>query len=411
MVSVMTSIRTLATAAPLFAALGLFAGTADAQEADGAPVEPLAVPTLGAEVDPPDPAAGYDKGFFIYSADGAFAVKFQGRVQGRFEFESADEGGSRAEEAAFLISRARLTMKGHAFSKDIKYKFQADFGKGNVVLKDFIVDKKLGGKAWVRVGQYKRPFSRQHINSSGRLELVDRAITDKAFGNGRDIGIMVHDNYEKSPEFEWAVGVFNGTGDKASLSGDVVVDPMTGEGEITGGKYSNVPGLFQPTLVARVGYNSGGIKGYSEVDFAGGPLRFGVAASVLAQLDSPDDDNALSRAGVDFIVKNDGLSASGAFYVATAQDGSAPSDQSYAAMGFHAQAGYLLQKKYQPAVRFAMVNPDGDDNNTMEVTGGVSVYSHDHGFKWQTDAGARIGQTPGDSTNDILVRTQLQLSF
>lgn len=406
----MTPIRNFATTAAFLAALGLSTGTAQAQSADGAPAEPEVVAEPAAEETPPEPTAGYKKGFFIKDADGKFAATFQGRVQGRFEFESVDEGGSRGEEAAFSIARARLTMKGHAFSDDIKYKFQADFGKGNVVLKDFIVDKKMGSM-YVRVGQYKRPFSRQQINSSGRLELVDRSITDKAFGNGRDIGIMVHNNYEKSPELEWAIGVFNGTGDKASLSGDVVVDPMTGEGEITGGKFSNVPGLFQPTIVARVGYNANGIKGYSEVDFEGGPMRFGVAASILAQLDSPDDDNALSRAQADFIVKNNGLSATGGFYVATAQDGSAPSDQSYAAMGFHVQAGYLLQQKYQPVVRFAMVNPDGGDNNTMEATGGISVYSHKHGFKWQTDVGALIGQTAGDSTNDILVRTQLQLSF
>ena len=169
--------------------------------------------------------------------------------------------------------------------------------------------------------------------------------------------------------------------------------------------------MFKPTVVARVGYNSGGIKGYSEADFEGGPLRFGVAASVLSQLDAPNDDAALNRAQADFIVKASGFATTGGVYVATAQDGGAFSDQSFAAVGFHAQAGYLLNAKYQPVVRVAMVAPDGADNNTMEVTGGMSVYLHKHGLKWQTDAGAVIKQTTGDSTNDIVVRTQLQLAF
>jgi hypothetical protein len=89
---------------------------------------------------------------------------------------------------------------------------------------------KLADNVWLRAGQWKRPFSRQQIGSSGRLELTDRSITDKAFGAGRDIGLAVHNNYEKSPDLEWALGVFNGTGDGARL-----VPTFNGDGEVTGG--------------------------------------------------------------------------------------------------------------------------------------------------------------------------------
>ena len=52
-------------------------------------------------------------------------------------------------------------------------------------------------------------------NEEELSEAVDRAIVDKAFGNGRDVGLMLHNNYTKSPTLEWAAGVFNGTGDAA----------------------------------------------------------------------------------------------------------------------------------------------------------------------------------------------------
>jgi hypothetical protein len=372
----------------------------------------VAVPADPPAVEPA-PEVGYKKGFFVNSADGKHSLTVQGRVQARYQHESLDGGADdRETENAFSIARARLTLKGHAFSDDIKFKFQTDFGKGGATLKDFLIDYALRPGVIVRAGQWKRPLSRQQINSSGSLELVDRAITDKAFGAGRDIGVAVHNNYEKSPDLEWIVGVFNGTGEKPVLTGDVVVDPMTGEGEIVGGGFSNVPDHILPAVVARVGINRNGIKGYSEADLEGGPLRFGVGASVLSELDTDGDDSSRVVGEVDYVVKSAGFSTTGGVYVASAQDGAGFGDQSYAALGAHVQAGYMLAGIYQPALRVALVDPDGDDNNTTEITGGFSVYAFEHGFKWQTDVGALIGQVAGaDSTTDLLARTQLQLSW
>jgi len=266
---------------------------------------------------------GYKKGFFI--KDGVNALTIQGRVQARFTYEEPDGGH---DENNFSIARARLTLKGNVFEKNLEYKLQTDFGKGGAVLKDFLVDYRLGGDGpWIRAGQWKRPFSRQQINSSGRLELVDRAITDKAFGSGRDIGVAIHNGYEKSPEFEWVVGVFNGTGDKPWFDGDVEVDPATGEGEVTRGKFTNVPKALHPAVVARVGYNANGIKGYSEADLEGGPLRFGVGASALANFDTDGGDDSNIRGELDFAVKAEGFSATGGIYFATAQDGEGFADQ------------------------------------------------------------------------------------
>ena len=83
---------------------------------------------------------------------------------------------------------------------------------------------------------------------------------------------MLHNG--KKQKLEWAVALMNGTGVKSSLSGDVVVDPATGEGEIASGKFGNTPDLLNPVVVARVGYNHAGIKGYDEVDRSGGGFRF-----------------------------------------------------------------------------------------------------------------------------------------
>lgn len=384
-----------------------------ADEADVvAPVEAVAPPAPVVEIpaaaaaDKDDGEAGYDKAFYIKSADGAFLLKTEGRVQSRYSLVSTKAGDDRELGSAFEISRARLTLAGHAFSKDIAYKLQTDFGKGFVSLKDFYIDYKLGDKLYVRTGQAKRPFSRQQINSSGRLALVDRAITDKFFKAGRDIGVTIHNNYEKSPDFEWAVGVYNGTGDKAAFEG--TADPMSGE--VTGGGFTNVPDVFGPALVARAGINRGGIKGYSEGDLEGGPLRFAVAASVLAELDTDDDDASVVRAGLDYALKVEGISSTGGVYVASAQDGEGFADQAYDALGFHLQGGYMLARKHEAAVRFAMIVPEDESKKQMELMAGYSLYAFAHNFKWQSDVG--LLSTGDGSLGDVLqVRTQLQLTF
>lgn len=338
-----------------------------------------------------DASVRYDRGFVIESPDGAFSLKTQARVQVRYTLLSAPDpdaaGDSRLIGSQFAVQRARLTLGGHAFTDDLGYKFQSDFGKGSVSLKDFYVDYRVAGDVRVRAGQYKRPFSRQQITSSGSQELVDRAITDKYFGAGRDVGVTVHNNYEKSPDIEWAVGLFNGTGENV------------------------VPDKLNPALVARVGYNHGGIKGYTEADLEGGPLRFGVGASVLSELDLDGDDASGIRSELDYVIKMEGFSTTGGVYFATAQDGEGFADQASQALGFHVQAGYTVAHTHQVAGRYALIEPQTEgEGRLQEASIGYSLYRFEHGLKWQTDlaVGLDQGQSFGD---DMQLRSQLQLSF
>jgi len=350
--------------------------------------------------------AGYEKGFFIVSPDENFKLIIQGRIQSRFTHEIL-EGD---DKSAFSVPRARLTLKGHIYHKDLKYKLETDYGKGVVTPKDFVIDYAIMPKTLIfRIGQSKRPFSRQQINSSGRLNLVDRAITDKAFGAGRDIGFSFHNNYEKSPTVEWSVGLYNGTGDKGRLEGKVETSTSSGAGEISSGKFNNVPDLFNPAIVVRLGYNYGGIKGYSEADFEGGGLRFGVAASAMLNLDMDEDKDSNLRAEVDFILKHSGFSASGAYYTKTSQDGDGISDQASERWGAHFQAGYLLAEKYHPAVRYALVDHDGHKQTEMVL--GFSSYYRKHSVKWQTDVAQLATNHGGSTETDYRVRTQLQVAF
>ncbi len=210
----------------------------------------------------------------------------------------------------------------------------------------------------------------------------------------------------KSPDLEWALGVFNGTGEKGRFQRDVIVDPTTGEGSVSGGKFSNVPEKVRPALVARAGMNHG-IKGYSEADLEGGPLRFSVAGAAMMHF-SGGDNGATARVGGDFVVKSNDLSATGGVYVA--EDGAKESDLGYSMLGAYAQVGYVVAKTWQPALRYALVAKDGGEKS-HEVAAGVSLYEFGHGLKVQSDVAALLSDLDGSTTTDIRARAQMQLSF
>lgn len=345
--------------------------------------------------------AGYDKGFFIRAPEEPYALSVQGKLQARFAYEGL-EGA--ADELAFSIPRARLKLVGMAFSEALTFELQVDFGKGFVTLKDAYADYAFIPH-WLRLraGQWKRPFSRQQLASSGRQQFVERAITDAFFGAGRDIGVALHNGLDEP--FEWALGVFNGNGDRPTFSG--AVDLTTGD--IGKGGFTNVPDRFHPALVVRAGYSYGGIKGYSESDLEGGPLRFAVAASGLLDLDVDDDGVAQVLGELDAILKVAGFSTTAALYVSAS--GPELGAASFQALGFHAQAGYVVAGFVEPAVRYSLVAQDGNDNDLHEILGGLSFFFFGHNVKLQIDGGALLTEQAGGDRADWLVRAQLQLAF
>ena len=350
------------------------------------------------------PTAGFDKGFFIHSDDDKYGIKITGRFQPFFNYSYVR--ATKDSRPQMEMRRMRLVFDGNLHGHDILYKFQADFGKGVPSVKDAHFDVRLSGDTWLRAGQWKRPWSRQQITSSGRLEMTDRSITDKAFGAGRDVGIAVRNDYEKSPELEWTVGVFNGRGEVPALTGAVTVDPMTGMGTLGTTTNTNVPTEFRPAVVGRVGYNSKRLKGYSEADLEGGPVRYGVAASVWLEGDFDDDAVSHQKAEADYIVKASGFSTTGGLYFMTAQDGDNVLDQEAELLGFHVQAGYMLSKKWQAAARYAYINDVTLKSTTakdqQEIAATINFFAVGHDAKFE--GGTRlIKNADGKFTDTVLV--------
>ena len=369
------------------------------------------------------PVAGYDKGFFIQSGDGAFKLKIGARIKTRFDFESIDPGeGDRKNTNSFSVPYARLYFSGHLFDKKLTYLFNPGFGGGNMKLVLAFVNYEFVKNAlYLTFGQMKRPFSRNYLTSSGKRAFIDGPTGE--FGNGVDLGLQFSNDFTKAEGLEWAIGLYNSaaaTKPEFKASGTGTVDE---EGNLdVSGKFSNAVEDFKPALALRLGYNTG-IKGYYPTDFEGGGPRFGIALSAHTDFDANDSHNGMAYLSTDLILKVHGFSLNGGVYMGFAgkahDDGESQyvwKDPEFSKLGAFAQLQFLIAGRFEPVFRYGMNNPDGDDNNTHELTLGFTIYIYGQNFKWENNFTTMLEDTikeNGDAETlaNLAFKSQLQFLF
>lgn len=364
---------------------------------------------------PPEPklTSGYKDGFFVGTPDGNSQLRINGLLQPRLTVDIPDNNPNNIT-ATMAVQRAQLELSGYVLSKNISFNLKPEFGQSFVFLKDAYLNYAfLPGAIELRAGQFKRPFSRQELSGDWKQGLVDRGLTNAEFGGGRDIGFVLHNNIEKSPAVEYSVGVFDGSADKPIFAGDV---DLTGDGKqsLSNVKISNVPKLLNPTVVGRIGFNFGDVKGYNELDTDSSPMRFGVALSLFDQIDLSGNQEGIVRAEVDGIVKALGGDFSAAVYLGGDQYGNYNWEQDLNTIGTHLQAGYMIMDVVHPAIRYDFVGTDVGSEH--EITGGITVLLMGQNAQLQIDGSLLLDQVGSPVILESItpsgrVRTQLTLAF
>lgn len=360
------------------ALLLLVPGVARAQEPaeQQAPAEQSALPAL---------LAAHHRGFVLRSADGVNSLRLLGLFQPQLAHEWID--GS-PDQGAFFVNRARVGLLGTVFSKNLHYMFVADFAAGAPKLLFLHLDYTLVPD-WltVRVGQFKRPFSRPFLTMASQMSMIDRPLTvgPNVFGDNADVGVMLHNG--TSAPFEYSVGVFDGAGPGVP------------------------PDQVHPLVALRVGYNTGGLTPYIESDLEGGAPRLGIAAAALVDLDADGDHQPFTSGLVDVLLKAHGFSLSSALHAATRKAGPRWSDQRFSALGHYTQLGYVIANRFEPVLRYSALLPEGKHNDQHDLAAGLNVFFHGHAFKWQTSASARLQPRHGRETRDVRFQSQISLAF
>ncbi|MEH0156137.1 porin [Limibacter armeniacum] len=162
------------------------------------------------------------KGFEFKSGNDLFSLQFQSRLQFRFATPRDQDPLSfddfrEVPQVVFKINRARLKVGGHAYKSWLKYYWEYELARGNLL--DFRIMIEKWDFFRVKVGQWKTYYTRERVISSGKQQMVDRSIVNRPFTLDRQQGVEISGRVETIVDFSYYLSVLTGTG-RAVLEND-----------------------------------------------------------------------------------------------------------------------------------------------------------------------------------------------
>ena len=294
-------------------------------------------------------------------------------------------------------------------------------------MRDAFFDAAYSTKFAPRAGQYKVPFSREHLYSGSSLQIVERSILDDEFRFGRDIGAGIYGVL--GTFITYGVGVFNGNGRNADsfdsnllYAGRVEFTPCCGVLEYkqssfpAGGDYELVSNFGGDVPIISIGLAVAGIPG---LDIANKTPEndLDVRFEEIFGLDAGD---ITERADVievtaDAIFKYKIFNIEGDYFLRRIDpDGGFEEATDH---GFRVQSGiFIIPEFIEVAGRFALIDYDDDVTGRdlrYEITPGFNIYlSKSHKYKLQFSYSfIRDEDTDGAESDENILRAQLQVYF
>jgi hypothetical protein len=198
------------------------------EPADGSatqrPADKARPPSGPAEATPQEEDDGFKpiewgpKGLDIRSRDGNYHAHIDWRAQVRFtESVFGAEGlapDPESREGRLVVNRARFKLGGHAYRPWLIYYLEFDFV--TPALLDLRFTLKPSDAFQVRFGQWKFPYNRERVDSSGKQQFVERSVVNSFFTVDRQQGLALFGHLWKG---RWADSWYN-----------VAVNSATGRG-------------------------------------------------------------------------------------------------------------------------------------------------------------------------------------
>ncbi len=406
--------------------------------------------------------AGYDRNFFIASADGNFRLNFEGQLQTRFAFSflprEAVSGnppnlGQVQNEYGFELRRVKLNFFGHMFDPSWQYRIQFAYERDGqnvnrpLNFEDVFVQKSLGDGLWFRMGQWKTFFNTENITSSRTLQFAERSLVNQYFMQNFIQGVLL--GWE-GPALR-AYGSYNDGGGNANLA-EVQLDgnptawatTWRADWKLAGewGQFKDQQGWRGSPFAAAIGVGvnwqrASGNPPSGRLTVGNGSIAPGVNAPI-----------ALLASTVDANLRGDGWSATAAFLGNWAYGGGtnavAQGVEGARSFGVVVQGGVFVTDALELMARYeglwvasdrtfaSLGSVNALNAQTLNiVTVGASWYFRKNAIKFTTDVGYafnpvlfsnglfgesiagadwRPTQT-GQGAGEVVVRAQMQLLF
>jgi phosphate-selective porin len=384
-----------------------------------------------------DITSGYDKGFFIQSADKTFTFKpgivLQLRNATTWREDAKNGGTSDDLQNGFEIRRFKLQASGNAYGPDVTYGLQLTNNRNTAAIEvdDIWVQYMFAPHYGLKAGQFKGPFNREELISDSAQLAVERSLLNDVLGGGLT-----------GPRSQ-GVSFLGGFGGENYSKDAVHYEVMLNDGDGTPNTdWRDTSGTTPDTRadwgsIARIDYKAFGswsdLGKFSAKNSKENLLVFGGAVSASG---NPGANVYRFTGDVLYQGLNGKLDLYGAAIgsYSDIRTASATAEDSRLDYGGIVQVGYLVNPAWEPFARADMVWIDDDfvaagaggDNGFPEFTVGVNYYMGKDGAafnkaKLTIDATYLPSGTPGDRTganelasggkNEIVVRAQLQFAL
>lgn len=367
--------------------------------------------------------------FQLYSTDSSSYIRFQLVGQLRSDLNCLEGKTDPGRTYAFYtrFRRIRLSLSGSLLKKELTYLLHLSTAPGSLELMDMYINYQVADNIQLRYGQFKIPFSRYRIQSYQRLTFADWALVTRYFGAERQLGLALHNGYEKPPRWGYVFGIFNGANARSSHG--------IGIAQIFGEKTPNPSNLadpsplekYHPEIVCHGSYNHNGINVQSDTDEERKGLQYLGAFSLAYDFEPSRHREFSLRLAGEFLVKYLGFSFSSVGYAGYFKRSNNRRTEPAMTGGLF-QTAYRINHLYEISLRYALVDirkilideaaayiENGIDSDRLyreeELTAGFNIYFSDHAVKWQNDLGCLKYSYGGYNLTDLIIRSQIQLSF
>ncbi len=357
--------------------------------------------------------AGWDGHPFIASADGAFRLEIEGRLQLRYVVSVQDDaaGVTDTTQGGFETRRVRTIFSGHVLDPSLTYKFQATFarGGGSLILEDAILRKDLGNGLGLAAGQFRAPFTREANVSTFRTTAVERAIAHGVLELTRSQGVEI--------DWTWDRLLVRGSLNDGDNGANLPALPA-GAGLLVSTEFALSARAELLLAGARRQFND--FQGWPDGDpglLVGGGVYYQRGEFGAGLADRADELRWTFDVSAEF---------SGAHLYAAVggrhvdRDSGSETD----VVIFVLQGGVFVTGDIEAFARFEGGDDDSADDLTL-LTVGATKYWNRHNLKWTTDVGygfdpvtstfAATGagwrSDPAGTDGQVVVRSQVQLMF
>ncbi|MGS2765009.1 OprO/OprP family phosphate-selective porin [Sinomicrobium sp. M5D2P9] len=364
-----------------------------------------------------------NKGFELKSSDNRYLLQIQGRVQFRFAtpddqdpvtFDDYGTGNSNL----FEVNRARLKVGGNVYQPWLKYYWEYELQRSNLL--DFRVMVEKWDWLKLKIGQWKVEYSRERRISSGEQGMMDRSIINRPFTVDRQQGIELYGRLKNGGmlDFSYWAGVFTGTGRGSEFNDDrhlmyfgrVQWNVL---GEDLGFKSSDFNFHHKPqAIIALAGITNR--SPYTRFSQSGGGFLHGFEDGAASQY-------RVNQYNLETAFVYNGFSWQSEWHHKDIIDRLTETNDMTTMEGFYLQAGYLVNSTFEwwpreleIAGRYARFTPDVDWKNDFqeEVTLAFNWFFKEHKNKLTLEISHFDHEVENHRIDDKLrFRVQWDISF